>query len=159
MRALARSRNREQPERGHRLRLPLQIQRVHRLRHDRLSDEGQGRSTDHHVAWLGCLLQPRRHVDGVTGDQSLLGPRDDLARIDADPALDPELLERISHLHCRSARSQRVVLVRRRHSEHRHDRVADELLHRPPVRPDDRLHPLEVAREQRAQCLGIRPLT
>ena len=45
-----------------------------------------------------------------------------------------------------------------RHPEDRHHRVADELLHRPAVRLDDRLHPLEVARQQRPQRLGIRRL-
>ena len=155
VRALRRPRNREQPERRHRLRLPLQRQRLHRLDHDRPLHERQRRLADQHLARLGRLLQPRRDVDGVTGRQPLLGPRDDLARVDADPAVDPELRERVPHLHRRPARAQRVVLVRRRHAEHRHHRVADELLHRAAVRLDDRLHPLEVARQQRPQRLRV----
>jgi hypothetical protein len=42
-----------------------------------------------------------------------------------------------------------------RHPEHRHHRVADELLHRPLVRLDDRLHPLEVAGEHPLQGLRV----
>ena len=70
--------------------------------------------------------------------------------------LDPELRQRVPHLHRRPARPQRVVLVHDRHAEHRHHRVADELLHRAAVRLDDRLHPLEVAGQQRPQRLRIR---
>src|SRR5262249_7808293 len=50
---------------------------------------------------------------------------------------------------------ERVVLVRLRHTEHGHDRVADELLHRSAVRLDDPLHPLEVPGQQRPQRLRI----
>ena len=71
---------------------------------------------------------------------------------------DAELRQRVAHLDRRSAGAQRVVLVRRRDAEHRHHRVADELLHRAAVRLDDRLHPLEVARQQRPQRLRIRRL-
>ena len=85
-------------------------------------------------------------------------PGHHLARVHADPAADPQLRQRIPHLHRRPAGPQRIVLVRRGDAEHRHHRVADELLHRPAVRLDDRLHPLEVARQQRPQRLRIRRL-
>ena len=123
-----------------------------------LLHERERRLADQHLARLGRLLQPRRDVDGVTRRQPLLGARHDLAGVDADPAVDAELRERVPHLHRGPARAQRVVLVRRRHPEHGHHRVADELLDRAAVPLDDRLHPLEVARQQSAQRLRIRPL-
>ena len=64
-----------EPERRHRLRLPLQRQRLDRLDHDRLAHERQRRLADQHLARLGRLLEPRRDVDGVPGRQPLLRPR------------------------------------------------------------------------------------
>ena len=52
-----------------------------------------------------------------------------------------------------------VVLVRDQQAEHRNASVTDELLDRPPVPLDDRLHSLEVAREHRLDRLGIGRLT
>ena len=43
---------------------------------------------------------------------------------------DWELLEPATHPQCGAKRARRVVLVRDRHAEHRHHRVADELLDR-----------------------------
>ena len=82
-------------------------------------------------------------------------PRHDLAGVDADAGLDAELGQGVAHLDRGSAGPQRVVLVHLRNPEDGHDRVADELLHRAAVRLDDRLHPLEVAGEERAQRLGV----
>jgi len=48
--------------------------------------------------------------------------------------------------------------MRLRNTENGHDRIADELLHRPAVRLDDPLHPLEVPGQQRTQRLRIRRL-
>ena len=67
----------------------------------------------------------------------------------------PELRQRVAHLDRRPAGAERVVLVRHRHAEHRHHRVADELLHRAAVRLDDPPHPLEVTRQERLQRLRI----
>ena len=67
----------------------------------------------------------------------------------------PSSGKRVAHLDRRPQRTQRVVLVHDRHAEHGHHRVADELLHRAAVPLDDRLHPLEVAGEQRAQRLRV----
>jgi hypothetical protein len=52
----------------------------------------------------------------------------------------------------------RVVLVRDGNAEHRHDRIADELLDPTRMPLDDRLHPLEVTREDPTESLGIEPL-
>src|SRR5574340_1121327 len=48
--------------------------------------------------------------------------------------------------------------MRSRDAEYSHYRIADELFDHAAVRLDDRLHPLEVAGEQRAQHLRIRLL-
>ena len=101
------------------------------------------------LARLCRLLQTRRDVHRIAGRQPFRGACEHLAGVDSDPALDAELRERIPHLDCRSARAQRIVLVRDRHAEHRHHRVADGLLHRAAVRLDDSAHPLEVGRQQR----------
>ena len=52
-------------------------------------------------------------------------------------------------------RAEGVVLVRCGDAEHRHHRIADELLHRAAVRLDDRLHPVEVAGKQPTQRLRV----
>ena len=46
-----------------------------------------------------------------------------------------------------------------RHTEHRHNRVTDELLHRPPVRLDDPAHPVEIAGKRRPHRLRVARLT
>jgi hypothetical protein len=72
--------------------------------------------------------------------------------------VDVELGQRVAHLGRRTHGPQRVVLVRDRHAEHRHHRVADELLHATAVPLDDCLHALEVAGEQGTQCFRINGL-
>ena len=69
-----------------------------------------------------------------------------------------ELRERIPHLDCRSARAQRIVLVRDRHAEHRHHRVADELLHRAAVPFDHEPDLLEVAAHRAPHRLRVEQL-
>ena len=155
---LRRLANTQEPEGGNRLGLALQLEGLDRLDLGRVSDERERRLSDQHLARLRRLLQPRRDVDRIAGRQPLLGPRHHLAGHDADPSLEPELGQRVPHLHGRTHRAQRVVLVQHRHAEHGHHGVADELLHGAAVPLDDRLHPLEVAREQRAQPFGIERL-
>ena len=158
MAALRRRQHRDEPERRHRLRLPLQLQRRHRLDLDHLTHQLQRRRTDQHLTGLRRLLQPRSHVHRVPRSQPLLRPRHHLAGVHTDPAPNREFRQRIAHLDRRPAGPQRVVLMRRRHPEDRHHGIADELLHRAAVGLDDCLHPLEVAGEQDPQCLGIRLL-
>ena len=126
--------------------LPFSSSGLDRLDLGRVADERERRLPDQHLARLRRLLQPRRHVDRVAGREPLLRPGHDLARHDADPPLQPELGQRVSHLDRRAHRAQRVVLVQHRHPEHGHHGVADELLDAAAVPLDDRLHPLEVAR-------------
>ena len=148
----------QEPVGRDRLGLALQLERLDRLDLDCVAGERERRRSDQHLARLGRLLQPRRDVDRVAGRQPLLGAGHDLARHHADPPLQPELGQRVAHLDRRPQSAQRVVLVQHRHAEHRHHGVADELLHAAAVALDDRLHPLEVAGEQRPQPLGIERL-
>jgi hypothetical protein len=105
-----------------------------------------------------AFCEPRGDVHCVAGREALLRPGHDLPRVDADASGDAELGEGVAHLDGRAAGAECVVLVRRRHPEDGHHRVADELLHRTAVGLHDSLHPLEVAREQCPQRLRIRRL-
>ena len=156
--ALRRLAHAQEPVGGNRLGLALQLERLDRLDLGRVADECERRPSDQHLARLRRLLQPGRHVHRIARCQPLLRPRHHLARHDADPPLDSELGQRLPHLDRRAQRAQRVVLVHHRHAEHRHHRVADELLHAAAVPLDDPLHPLEVAGEQRPQPLRIERL-
>ena len=143
---------------GDRLALPFERERLDLLHLDRVAHERERRRTKQDVAGLRRLLESGSDVDRVSRREPLLRARDHLPGVDADPGLDLELGQRVAHLGRRPHRPQRVVLVRDRHAEHRHHRVADELLHRPAVALDDRLHPLEVAGEQGSQGLRIHRL-
>ena len=148
----------DEPVGGHRLGLALQNQRLDRFDLGHVADEYQGRLPDQHLARLRGLLEARRDVHRVARRQPLLRPRHHLARHDADASLQAELGQRVPHLERRPHRTQRVVLVQHRHAEDRHHGVADEFLDRAAVPFDDRLHPLEVAGEQRAEPFGIERL-
>ena len=153
--ALRRFVDRDEPMCRNRLCLPLQLERLDRLGLDRVADERERVLADQDLARLRGLLEPRGDVDRVAGRQPLLGSGHDLAGVEADPRLHAELGQGVAHLHCGAAGSERVVLVHLGDAEDSHDRIADELLHRPPVRLDDPLHPLEVAGEQSSQRLGV----
>src|SRR5205085_453482 len=59
------------------------------------------------------------------------------------------------HLVGGSCSAQRIVLVRDRNTEHRHHRIADELLDGPSMPFDRRTHLVEVPKHQLAHHLGI----
>ena len=84
--------------------------------------KSERRLPDQDLAGCRRLLQPRRHVDRVAGDERP-GPGHNLARIDADPACNPQLRERVPHLHRREAPAKRRPRVRpaprRRRRPHR----------------------------------------
>jgi hypothetical protein len=149
----------EEPRGRDRLCLTLQLDWFDCLRFHSVEDETQGLAANQDLAWLGRLLQPGRDVDGVAGREPLLRARDDLAGVHADPRLDAELGQRVSHLDGGADGAQSVVLVHVGNTEDGHHRVADELLHVPAVGLHDRLHPLEVASKQRAHRLGISRLS
>src|SRR5207247_6181086 len=77
----------------------------------------------------------------------------------------PALLELVVERHQRPLRfgggldrTKWIVVVAERQPEHRHDRVADDLLDRPAVRLEDRAHDREVAVQDLAQRLRVEPL-
>jgi hypothetical protein len=135
--------------------LALQAERRHLLDLDRVSRQPERRIPDQDLPRGGGLLQSCGEVDGVARREPLGCARDDLARGDADPALAAEGREGIAHLDGRPHGAQPVVLVDDRDAEHGHHCIADELLDRATVALDDRLHLLEVAREQRPQRFGV----
>ena len=117
------------------------------------------------LAWLGRLLQPRADVH-LTADHDASvggGPDGDQARVDAhvhlhggrQPELEPQLRCPVHHGQRGADGPHGVVVVRRRHAEHRQDRVADERF-RPAPEPLDLLghHPVE-RREHLAEPFGI----
>ena len=113
---------------------------------------------DQDLARPGSLLQPRRDVHGVAGDERLAGAGDDLAGVHADADLEAEPGDGVAHLDRRPNGSQRVVLVDLGQPEDRHRRVADELLDRAAVALEDRAELGVVAAHELAQDLGIGPL-
>jgi hypothetical protein len=126
-------RHREQRVRRHRLRLSFQLESPLVADLDRRPHQTERLLADEHFAGLCGLLEPRRDVDRIAGRKALLGPGHDLPGVDPDPSGDAELGQRVAHLERRAAGAQGVVLVRGRHAEDGHDRVADELLHRATV--------------------------
>ena len=119
---------------------------------------------DQDLARRRRLLEPGGDVDGIAGDERLALAGDDLARVHAgaererDRQLLAERRQPIADLGHGADRPQRVVLVRDRDAEHRHRRVADELLHRAAVPLHDQPDLLEVAAHRAAHRLGIEPL-
>ena len=155
----------QRPPERHRLVLALQRVRAGVLVDDRLLGRAPRRLADEHGAGLGGRLDPRRRVDEVAGDHPLpLGadrdrrlageharPRPQLGRahLVAERRHGGDEVERRAH------RALGVVLGRRRRPPHRHHRVADELLDRAAVEPDQPVARLEVAREELAHLLRV----
>ncbi len=149
---------RKQPVRRHRLSLSLQVERLQRFDLDGVTHQLECRLAEKHLTRLSGLLQSGGNVNHIPRREALLGTGNDLSCHDANASLDPEVGQSLAHLDSRPAGAEGVVLVRERDAEDRHHRVADELLHRAAVAPDDLVHPLEVARKQRPQRLRIRRL-
>jgi hypothetical protein len=145
-------------ERTRRSGLAVQLQRLELGCRNRVRDERLRRLAQQDLTRLGGLLEARGDVDRVARGKALGGPGDDLAGADAEAGANAERRQRVAHLERCTTGPKRVVLVQHGHPEHRHHCIADELLDRPSVRLDDRLHAVEVPREQRAQGLGIRRL-
>src|SRR3954471_14557357 len=66
--------------------------------------------------------------------------------------------ERAAHPVCRADRPKSVILVDRRQSEDRHDRIADVLLDEPTMALDLCPHRVEVWAYDFAECLGVEGL-
>ena len=78
----------EQPVGGDALRLALQLERLDLLDLDRVTDQSEGRFADEHLELRGGLLETRRDVHRVAGDESLPARRvagDDLTSVHAGP--------------------------------------------------------------------------
>ncbi len=146
----------DEPESFDRLCLALQQERLDRFDLDGITHEQTRLGADESLTRRCSLLEPRSDVDGVSGDERLrVAADDDLAGVDADPRVEPVLDDGRAHLGRSAHRPQRVVLVRDRDPEDRHDRVADELLDGPAVPLDDRAQVLEVAAHARTKRFGI----
>ena len=92
---------------------------------------------DQDLARRRLLLQPRGEVDGLAGGERRLAVvDDDLAGLDADARLEPELAHPLEDRERRPDGALGVVLVRQRHAEGGHDGVAGELLDDAAVRDD-----------------------
>ena len=74
------------------------------------------------------LLEPRGDVDGVPGDECLALLGNDFPGVDPDAQLDTKRRHSAAQLECRASRTQRVILVNGRDTEHGHHGVTDELL-------------------------------
>ena len=127
---------RSTPYADHAARLAL---RLDRTRSRELESARGGRGcplSGEHLARLGRLLESIGDVHGVTRDErASLTSRadDDLARVDSDAKLElagEQLAHPLLHRERRVQRALGVILERGRRAEHRHHRVAGELLDR-----------------------------
>ncbi len=149
-------RDRDESPCGHRPALSFQLQRLERLGCHGLAGELHRPLTEQDLARVCRLLEPRGRGDGAPGREPFGGSDDDLAALEADPSFDPQLDDCVPHLDRCAQRSQGVVLVHRRQSEHGHHRVSDELLDDTAMALDGRRHPREVRVEQFSHRLGVK---
>ncbi len=128
---------------------------------------------DHHAARFARLLQARRHVgrvahggvvhpevaaDASDHDETGVQP---LPRAEADAArreLLPVVLERPGDAERGMDRPARMILVRDRRAEERHDPVPEELVHRALVAMDFREHEVEGTLHEPVDLFGIEAL-
>ena len=125
---------------------------------DRVPDELLRLLPDQDLAGLRVLLEPRRDVDRVAGDERVSLAGHHLARVDPDPRPQPDRRHGVPQLDGGANRPERVVLVRLRDAEDRHHGVADELLHGAAVPLEDASRVLEVAAHRRPHRLRVEPL-
>ena len=125
--------------------------------------------SDQDLACTRSLLEPLRGVHRIPRDERRrFVAGDDFAGVDPDPDAErrPTLVVELgvqpgecgAHLDCGSDCAQRIVLVDVWNTEHRHDRIADELLDGAAVPLDRRTHFLVPASEQAAERLGVEAL-
>jgi hypothetical protein len=145
--------------------LALQLEGARRLEGDRLLGRPPRRLPDVHRAGPGHRLDARGRVHQVARHHPLAlgpdrhrrlagqhtGPRPQLGRAH----LVAERRHGRHEIQCRPHRSLRVVLGRNRRPPDGHHGVADELLHRSAVEPDEPPARLEVAREELAHGLRV----
>ncbi len=111
---------------------------------------------DQDLAGLGELLQTGREVESLAGgERGVARAGHDLAGLDPDPGLKLEVAHRVEDLERGANRALGVVLVRLRHAECGHDRVAGEFLDGAAVRLDTAGHLVEESRHAPAHDLGV----
>ena len=124
-----------------------------------MGDEPPRCGADEDLTARGRFLETLRRVDGVARHERrrhVAG--DDLPRVHADANLQVEHGRGVSHVDCRAHGPEGVVLVNRRHAEHRHRGIAHELLDRSTSALDRRSHRVVPSAHHRAQRLGVEPL-
>ena len=127
------------------------------------------RLADQHLPRLGCRLQARGGVDHRPCDEQLASRRAahrGLAGLDPNSNLQGQIQAELAaqpphsfpDCQARPDRAQGVVLVHMRQTEHRHHRIADELLR--PASEGGQLvgGRVEEAAEQLARTFGVEPL-
>ena len=135
----------------------LDLDRAGVLDLDRACGEPAHDRPEHDLARLRRLLQARGQVDGLAGGEGRRGGvvDDDLAGLDADARLEPELAHLLHHREGGAERALGVVLVRARNAERGHHRVAGELLDRAAVLLDAGRGLIEVLAHAAPDDLGI----
>ncbi len=168
-----------QPARGHAdhqvrcdgLALALGKDRLGWLAPDLVADELERRLAHENRTRRRGLLETRRDIHGIAGDECGPGvprPSDNRTRVDAHAELDAhaplagqldvELADGVTELDGGAYRAERIVFVDRWDAEYGHDRVADELLDCAAVPLDDGAGPFEVAGQQATQRFGVQLL-
>ena len=110
-------------------------------------------------------LDPGGRIHQISGDHSLAGRRNVHRRLTREhpgartqvsrPHLISERRHRRDQVERRPHRALRVVLLRHRRAPHRHHRIADELLDRPPVQLHQPRGSLEIAGQQLPHVLRV----
>ena len=139
------------------IRLSLESERLDRLDLDLVLSELERLPAEQDLAGGGRLLETCGDIDRIARREPLprrrltchhLAGVDTKPRFEANAELALELrvqeFELLTHLRCGTQRAPSVILVEGGDAEDGHDRVADELLHRPAVALEDALHLFEV---------------
>ena len=145
--------------------LALQLEVTRFLVDDRLLGRATRRSADEHGSRLGDGLDPRRGVHEIAGDHALALRADrhgGLAGDDPGPGAKVGCADLVAErrdcgheVERRANGSLGVVLGRGRGAPHRHYGIADELLDRPSVEPDQSAAGVEIARQQLAHIFRV----
>ncbi len=136
----------------------LELERARILDDEASSSEPVRGRPDEDLAGTSGLLEPRREVHRLARrERRLRAVDDDLARLDSDASLELELVDRGANRERRADGAVGIVLMRLRHAERRHHRVAGELLDDPAVLVDAVRDGFEEPRDAAAHDLRVDP--